>query len=466
MQCNNFYVLHTRKNFTEKKTLFWFISLSDSCESIKIHDESRSASEWRNRIHNSRLAFNEIYSARCAVLKYLLMTFSWIIFTFFTLQCCLMLYGDFPTLIMQLWALLIKSNKKFRTPENHSCNTESLDVEEEKNQTCRLIFSSYICVNGDFSMIFKATFSAFHNEFPLRIPSAGSRTVIYIEMKRIQMPICIINDTFWQMENWIFLHVTPINFFLHRTNVDFLARFFALFPHSPHNRREILRNFTEIINFKAWKTMKNCFWGWIERPENVMWKCDTSFGVVKIVMATENCENFPCRSLWKWRKSSGVWRKIERRLRIADLAMCFSMWWQRKFDFPCSSKHFRVHESCDVARFSRLDHVVQRFLFAFSVSRCGADSRDFPPIRVEFDKRGFSEGACDILEQDTPKHVFFSETEIGNWAWAKAKNPLKNDFRWGFSLNFPVFRVVGVSWEMAGRSRKTHVEPPKAMCFP
>lgn len=29
------------------------------------------------------------------------------------------------------------------------------------------------------------------------------------------------------------------------------------------------------------------------------------------------------------------------------------MWWQRKLDFPCNSKHFRVHESCDVARFSR-----------------------------------------------------------------------------------------------------------------
>lgn len=171
--------------------------------------------------------------------------------------------------------------------------------------------------------------------------------------------------------------------------------------------------------------------------------------------------------------------KVAWRLRNVDYAMCFSMWWQKKLDFPCSSKRFCVHGSCGVARFSpifsrwsRGATCSLRVLTTFSLSSNQTGSRDFSPRRVGFQKQGFCVGACEILKQDTSEHVDFLETEKENWAWESVKNSLNRHFWRGFSLIFPwifrifpVFRVVGVSLETAGWTRKSTCYTPNVMCF-
>lgn len=65
--------------------------------------------------------------------------------------------------------------------------------------------------------------------------------MIYIEMKRIQITIGIINDTFWQMENWIFLHVTPINFF----SISQMSIFLRDFSHLTRTHLTIGEKFSQ-----------------------------------------------------------------------------------------------------------------------------------------------------------------------------------------------------------------------------
>lgn len=173
------------------------------------------------------------------------------------------------------------------------------------------------------------------------------------------------------------------------------------------------------------------------------------------------------------------WIKIVRRLRIGVHAMCFSMWWQRKSNFLWISRHFRVYDSCQVeifspffSRWSRGSGFSLYVLISFSVSFFCEDSPNFHCVRAELDKQGFPMGACKILYRDTSKHVSIPETENGKWAWEGWKISLKKDFRWGFPLNFPriflhfsAFRVVSMSREMGGWSRKKHMLPPNYMCF-
>lgn len=209
-----------------------------------------------------------------------------------------------------------------------------------------------------------------------------------------------------------------------------------------------------------------------------MWECDTSFGVVKIVMATENCENFPRRLHGKWRKLSEIWRKIDRRLRIGAFAMCFSTWWQRKTRLRCTSKHFRVHQTCDVASFAPLFSLRSRgstfslwFLAAFSISLSDFHSRGFPFDRVESDKQGFGEGACGTLKQDTTEHMAFAETETRAWEWkTRSKRTFGGDI---FSIS-PDFSEISpllgwLAWvrrRPGGRRKSTFCHPtPRAFEF-
>lgn len=225
--------------------------------------------------------------------------------------------------------------------------------------------------------------------------------------------------------------------------------------------------------------MKNCFWGWIERPENMMWKCDKSFWVVKIVMATENCENFlhqDPENGENWEKSGENWSYD---CAVTTKACAFHVM-TKKFSV---SIHFQTLSRWRNMRFIKalsdfLAVITWLFIFSssardFSLSIFARNSRDFLFVRVELEFEGFFQGACDILKQDTLKHVVFPETETKLGAREKVKNSLKNVFRRGFLLNFPaifeifpVFRGVGMSWGVERRPEKSTWSHPKSMCFP
>lgn len=148
------------------------------------------------------------------------------------------------------------------------------------------------------------------------------------------------------------------------------------------------------------------------------------------------------------------------RVTVAHCCFCHVLFhgWQRKSKFSWISRRFRVHDSCQVKKFSPFFSCWSRglrfsriMLSTFSVSSPSVDSLNFPVNRVELYNKGFSKGACGILKRATTKHMGFSETEKGKWEWEVWKFSLKIGFWWGFLLNFPeiflnfsAFRVVGV----------------------
>lgn len=151
--------------------------------------------------------------------------------------------------------------------------------------------------------------------------------------------------------------------------------------------------------------------------------------------------------LVKMEKSSGIWRKIEWRLRTIDNAMCFSMWWQLKFSSPLLSDRFRVRESrgepilSDIfSCWSRGFSSSLRFLISISLSGWLADSPIFPPIRVEPDKQGFWDGAQEKPLNGTRRGTWFllrtSSIREREHSWKiRSKRTFGGDFR----SNFPDF---------------------------
>lgn len=142
-------------------------------------------------------------------------------------------------------------------------------------------------------------------------------------------------------------------------------------------------------------------------------------------MATENCENFPCRSGEKAENSSKNWREIDRRLRNIDISTCFSMPRRGKLSFPCIFVSARVHDSCGVATFSAVFSEKSRdrqlslaSLSAFSLSFSRLHSRENCPNRIGLDKRDFALGARGILYRATSKHVDFSP-KLSASGWQK-----------------------------------------------
>lgn len=196
-------------------------------------------------------------------------------------------------------------------------------------------------------------------------------------------------------------------------------------------------------------------------------KCDTSFGVVKIVMATENSENFHSFSRRFGEKRASFGEKSFCSCAPAALPCAFHVMTaeiQFSIRFRLLSRSFAMRWDAFLWDWSRDFSFSLCTLSSASLSLKLVDSPSFPPDSVELDKRGYRDDAWRILERDTSKHMEFAETEIPFRARAKAKNSLKKDFRWGFSLNFPRIspRLGCLGW--VGWSQKSHVEPPTAMC--